>query len=231
MSHQYTDHRNHTIFSKEEAEACFPQQPYIQRVAYSDWTDGHEHLMHCHTDLAEVLLILRGHGRYSIGLHRYDVEAGDVILCNSGEIHDEFPQSDEPYHTLCIGIKNLAMPNLPAGQLIAANKLPIFHKPRQFEDLSALLLMIERHAAEQTPHHQMLCQSLMLAASSQSHLAVTHSKFERTALHKVAELADFDSVVLDAGTGDETVASLREQGANVKVAKTVASPAAQPRQL
>lgn len=74
-------------------------------------------------------------------------------------------------------------------------------------------------------------KSLMLAASSQSHLAVTHSKFERTALHKVAELADFDSVVLDAGTGDETVASLREQGANVKVAKTVASPAAQPRQL
>lgn len=163
LSHQFTDHRNHMIFSREEAQHLPTDQPYILRISYSDWTEGHEHLMHCHPDIAEVLLILRGHGRYSIGLHRYAVEAGDVILCNGGVIHDEFPQTDQPYHTLCIGIKQLSLPGLPRNHLIAEEKIPIFHKLGQIEELSVLIQMIERHAVEQTPHYQMLCQNLMLA--------------------------------------------------------------------
>lgn len=60
-------------------------------------------------------------------------------------------------------------------------------------------------------------KALMLEAASQSHLAVTHSKFERTALHRVADTADFDSVVVDSDTSDDIVASLRERGAAVKI--------------
>lgn len=62
-------------------------------------------------------------------------------------------------------------------------------------------------------------KSLMLAAASHKHLAVTHSKFGRTALHRVADTADFDTVVLDAGTDDQTISALRERGATVKVAR------------
>lgn len=65
-------------------------------------------------------------------------------------------------------------------------------------------------------------KALMLAASSQSHLAVTHSKFERTALHWVADTADFDSVVVDAGTREEIIEPLRQRGATVKVGKPIA---------
>lgn len=74
-------------------------------------------------------------------------------------------------------------------------------------------------------------KSLMLSASSQSHLAVTHSKFERTALHRVADTADFDNVFLDDGTSDEIIASLRERGARVTVGKTAPQPTEKRRSL
>ena len=53
--------------------------------------------MHCHERLAEVLLILKGSGRYTVDLRRYEVAAGDVVLCSGGALHDEFPQADQPY--------------------------------------------------------------------------------------------------------------------------------------
>ncbi|AZN30004.1 DeoR/GlpR transcriptional regulator [Flaviflexus salsibiostraticola] len=66
-------------------------------------------------------------------------------------------------------------------------------------------------------------KSLMIAAASQSHLAVTHSKFERTALHRVADTADFDDVVVDSGTSDEIVQSMLDRGATVKVGPPVSA--------
>lgn len=64
-------------------------------------------------------------------------------------------------------------------------------------------------------------KALMLQAASHSHLAVTHSKFERKALYRVADTADFDSVVVDAGTSNEIVETLRNRSANVKIGAPV----------
>ena len=53
--------------------------PWISRISYSDWSHGHNHILHCHEDTAEILLILHGRGSYTVGLHRAEVEAGDVV--------------------------------------------------------------------------------------------------------------------------------------------------------
>ena len=111
------------IYTAAEAAEQLGGQPYIAHVCYSDWTDGdHSTLMHCHEDIAEVLLILEGRGDYTVDLRRYQVAAGDVILCSSGALHDEFPRAGEPYRTLCIGIGALALPGLPAGCLISVTE-------------------------------------------------------------------------------------------------------------
>lgn len=156
--------RHRLIFTAEEIAALPQDQPYITLVSYSDWLDGHSTLMHCHEDLAEILLILRGHGRYTVDLRSQEVSAGDVILCNGGALHDELPQSNEPYQTLCIGIKNLHLPSLPPCCLLEKNADPLFHKPEQYEDLKQLFCQIDRYAAECEPGYQALCQYLMLAS-------------------------------------------------------------------
>lgn len=68
--------RHHRIFGGEDASALPEGQPYIAYISYSDWLDGHSTLMHCLEDLAEILLILRGHGRYTVDLRCHEVSAG-----------------------------------------------------------------------------------------------------------------------------------------------------------
>lgn len=152
------------IYTAEEAAAA-GLAPYIVHVCYSDWTEGdHSTLMHRHEDIAEILLILRGSGLYTVDLHRFEVAAGDVILCSSGTLHDEFPKAGEPYRTLCIGIGGLALPGLAPGRLIDGRFSPVFHRPEQFGDLAQLFRLMDRYAAERESGYQSLCQHLMLAS-------------------------------------------------------------------
>ena len=63
-----------TIYTAREAAEALPGQPYAAYVCYSDWTGGdHSTLMHRHEDIAEILLLLKGHGLYTVDLRRYEV--------------------------------------------------------------------------------------------------------------------------------------------------------------
>ena len=153
------------IYTAEEARSVLGEQPYLAYVCASDWAGGdHSTLMHCHEDIAEVLLFLKGSGLYTVDLRRYEVAAGDVVLCNSGALHDEFPQAGEPYHTLCIGIGNLALPGLAPGSFLDSRFSPMFHEPEQFADLRELFCQMDRYSAERESGYQLLCQYLMLAS-------------------------------------------------------------------
>ncbi len=151
------------VFNEEQAKSLPAGQPYISYVVFSDWTEGHQVMMHQHADIAEILLIVNGHGRYSIGMHRCDIGGGDVILCNCGMLHDEFPESDEVYETICIGIRGLALEKLAPGQLVDESISPIFHQPAQFKELETLGRMILAHVGKKNHTNRMLCQNLMLA--------------------------------------------------------------------
>ena len=157
--------RQRVVFTSREAERLPQDQPYVAYICYYDWTEGeHATLMHSHENLAEVLLILKGTGRYAVDLCRYEVSAGDVVLCNGGALHDEFPQADQPYQTLCVAIGNLHLPDLPPHSLLAPGRSPLFHQPEQFADLKQLFCQMDRYAAEREDGFQTLCQYLMLAS-------------------------------------------------------------------
>lgn len=52
---------------------------------------------HSHNDFTEITYILSGRGRYHVEGEFYDVEAGDVIICNPGERHQHIvTNSKEP---------------------------------------------------------------------------------------------------------------------------------------
>ena len=153
------------IYTAAEAKEILGDQPYLAHVCASDWAGGdHSTLMHCHEDFAEILLILQGSGLYTVDLRRYEVAAGDVVLCNIGALHDEFPRAGEPYRTLCIGIGNLALPGLSPGSFLGDRFSPLFRRPKQFEDLKQLFCMMDCYATERANGYPILCQYLMLAA-------------------------------------------------------------------
>lgn len=164
MSEQIAFNIHRDIFTAEDARSLPPDMPYIDYISYSGWTDGHHHMMHKHDDIAEVMLIIKGSGAYYVGAKLYQISSGDIVLCGGGVLHDEFPQTDELYQTLSLGIRNLKLPDTPPNQFFNGNVLPIFYQPEQFHDMETLFCMIERHAAEEKAGYKMLCQNLMLGA-------------------------------------------------------------------
>ena len=133
---------------------------WLSHVFYSDWSEGHNHILHCHEDCAEMLLILQGRGSYTVGLYRTEVEAGDVILIGQGVAHDEFPQTDDLYQTLCLSFCGLSQPGCAPGQFIEAQRTPVFHHPPQFLEIAALGGIINRHAEKRQPGDEALCQHM-----------------------------------------------------------------------
>lgn len=114
-----THSSNHqVIFFPQEVQTLFPGQPSLYRISYQDWTNGYQQIMHCHADITEILLLLAGSGHYSIGAQRYPIRAGDVILCNGGVVHDEFPKTHETYQTIWLGGRSGSCKPLMPRQMV-----------------------------------------------------------------------------------------------------------------
>lgn len=63
-----------------------------------------------------------------------------------------------------------------------------------------------------------LVKRAMMRSARRSVLLVDHGKLQRSALHRLAPLSEFDLVVTDERTPEEDVRALREQGARVETA-------------
>ena len=87
-------------------------------IAEADWTQGHYQILHRHEDFSEIFILLEGIGKYTIGGRLYELHEGDVVLCNQGVMHDEFPAKCDSYRTLAVGIGGLYIPELKPGLLI-----------------------------------------------------------------------------------------------------------------
>jgi DeoR/GlpR family transcriptional regulator of sugar metabolism len=73
------------------------------------------------------------------------------------------------------------------------------------------------HAFHQEPEIVLVKQAMLRSARTKV-LLIDHGKLQRTALHRLAALTDFDLVVVDAGAPADLVRALRENGATVEEA-------------
>ncbi|KIF77202.1 DeoR faimly transcriptional regulator [Streptomyces sp. 150FB] len=90
------------------------------------------------------------------------------------------------------------------------------------EALSVDLVVVSTSAMDaQMTYHQeqdvVLVKRAMLASGTRKALLMDRTKLARTALHRLAPVADFDHLVVDASVGAELVAELRER-TDVRVA-------------
>lgn len=69
-------------------------------------------------------------------------------------------------------------------------------------------------------HETVLVKTAMFAAAHRRILYADHTKFEHRALHAMAPLSDFDTVIVDSATDQEHIVRLRDAGIDVVVADT-----------
>lgn len=153
-------------YVKREFRPLFPPEAsprllYVSRALPSD--QAHPRILHAHQDLAEVLMIYGGRGKYLIGETSYEVRTGDLLIYNSGVVHDEISDPEDPICSYCVGIGGLRLPNLRENSLIPDDTPPVFHAGSEMEDLRKLFDMMYRYLLEDRPGCEALCHHLFLA--------------------------------------------------------------------
>lgn len=139
-----------------------PRLVYVTRTLPTDQV--HHRILHAHQDVTEILLICGGTGRYLVGETFYNVEAGDVLVYNSGVVHDEFSNEEDAVSSYCMAVTGLRLPGLRENALIPDGAPPLFRVGNEEAgDLRLLFDMMYRCLLEDRAGCEILCHHLMLA--------------------------------------------------------------------
>ena len=136
-----------------------PRLLYVSRRPPTQ--EAHPRLLHAHPDFVEVLLIDEGSARFLIGDNAYEVRSGDLLVFNSGVVHDEL--SDSPFGSWCIAVGGLRLPGLRENALIPEDASPVYSTGAEGTDLRALYDVMFRYLSNDRPDCEVFCHRLMLA--------------------------------------------------------------------
>ncbi|MDI5983588.1 AraC family transcriptional regulator [Halomonas sp. M4R5S39] len=122
--------------------------------------------MHRHDDCAEIVFIREGQGTHIIGGREYRTRRGDVLVYNSGTLHDESARPEVGIGAYCCGFRSLKLRGLPVNHLVPELGCPVLASGEHraaFESLFELLydqVGVGQRGAGEICHH--LLQALIL---------------------------------------------------------------------
>lgn len=161
-----------TIFES----GSFPTLLYSVRQEFG--RERHDRPMHRHTSLCELLLCYQGFGTYYVGDTSYQIEKGDVIFGNVGEMHEVVSDLYAEIGTYCFGIGGVHFQGLPENYLIPADSAHVRGCGDRFPFFETLCAQINLLYAG-GPGDRLTAQCLLSALVLQS-VALLDDKEQRT---------------------------------------------------
>lgn len=155
---------NVQCFVKRDFESIFtgdniPKLLYVSQVHPA--ASMHPRVMHAHKDFIEIVLICSGISEYLIHDKKQYIRKGDLLIYNSGVVHDEISGPDIEIGSYCIAIGGLHMPGLRENALIPDDAGYIFPTGEDFETLHTLCEMMFKSLSADEPHTEAFCYGLL----------------------------------------------------------------------
>lgn len=104
--------------------------------------------IHVHHDRVEILFMASGGGFYFIDGENYKVEKGDIIIYNSGVIHEEMIDLGKDVSMYGFCVKNLSIKGMEANKLIEKGKMPIIKTGDRYDEFKNIFSMIYKYSIE-----------------------------------------------------------------------------------
>jgi len=101
--------------------------------------------MHRHSNCTEIVFISEGQGAHIIGGQKYATQDGDVLIYNSGTLHDESAQPSVGVVAYCCGFQGLKLRGLPANHLISAQDQPVLSSGEHYDSIKSLMQLLYDH--------------------------------------------------------------------------------------
>lgn len=126
-------------------------------------------LIHIHTDITEVVLVINGKGEYVVNGRSYAVTAGDLIFCQSGLSHYEVTDKNQNMDYYCLGIANF-------NQLDFSHDYhPVHATESKFEIIKSLFESVYQMLATDLDEHAKSLERLLDCILDATHLVQERS--------------------------------------------------------
>lgn len=125
----------------------------LRYVTVSQYSEEWNSTLHTHT-CAELFFILRGRGHVLVQQDRVAVEAGDLVVVNTGVLHTETSGGENPMEYIVLGVDGLEIVAGVSGYLL-------LHLQAEREELTSHLRMLQQEARNGLPGCGTVCQNLL----------------------------------------------------------------------
>ncbi len=113
----------------------FEQEPRLTCISRTLPESPPPWTLHSHDDLCELVLICEGEADYSISGQEHHVRRGDLIIYNSGVVHDERSGTSMPVSSYCCSMTGLKLHGLRENAFLPDGACPVFPSGAHFEAL------------------------------------------------------------------------------------------------
>lgn len=143
------------IFSSSDDSS--PRLLYVCKI--EEEASIYPRVMHSHDDFVEIILICKGEGEYSIDGKKYNIKSGDILIYNSGVIHDEISGAASKVKSYCCAIGGIKLKGIRKNALIRDDESPLIPSGEYFPilyrifDLMFSMLSQKYFGAEESCYH------------------------------------------------------------------------------
>lgn len=153
----FVKHAYEPVFTGENQ----PKLLYVSRIDPEE--SAYPRIMHSHKDFVELILVRSGVSKYFVDGRQQYICPGDLIVYNSGVMHDETAWAEHKVSIYCIAIGGLAMPGLRKNALLPEGTSPVRSCETCMTELERLCEMMFDALCVNTPSSEKFAQSLMEA--------------------------------------------------------------------
>lgn len=139
----------------------YPQIYHISRLKLQN--NAFYQAMHSHEDRVEILYLLSGSGWHTVGKYRYPTSAGDLVIINSGVLHEEKVRGKEPLEFYGCAVTNLKLKGKKRGQLIDEDRVPVLSLGSQKQIVEDLFGVIQKESMTENVWKNEICTFLASA--------------------------------------------------------------------
>lgn len=154
------------VYYKQNKNILEPHLSWDEmRLVYVSFNDRQETLtptaVHCHEKNLELQYICGGRGNLRIGSRLYEVQEGDLLVYNQGELHDESADPEQGLWFYNCGVTGLNLPGRPEGELIAPETSPRIHAGEMAGVVESLFKLLYAEVERDLPKNEQITHDIL----------------------------------------------------------------------
>ncbi len=119
--------------------------------------------MHRHEDRIEIVFIREGSGTHIIGGRLYHTQKGDVLIYNSGVLHDESANPSADMSVYCCAFKNLQIQGLRRNAMTEPHESVVLKCGTLYPEFDKLLQVLYTQVSSDHKYAAEFCNQLLQA--------------------------------------------------------------------